>query len=638
MSSIFGIIQFNQKPLEAETLQKMQQTLNHWNADDTGVWQKGSVGLGHLMLWNTPESLHEKLPLHHTESGCTITADARIDNREELFTKLNIEHWLRKEIPDSILILKAYEKYGEDCVKHLIGDFAFAIWDEKEQKIFCARDHMGVKPFFYYQDENIFAFASEKKGILCLDNIDKAIDKQFFYNQLIVPTTQALDTTLYEKIRRLKPALTITVNPFKKELRFNKYWDLDAFTETKLSNQKDYYDGLLHHFEQAVICRIRTAFSVGSELSGGLDSSAITSAAHQFLKQNGRQIISFSNTFAAGIIEENLLRHGEREYIDMVIAYNKISKAVFITDDIWNNPLDGVDFVLTVNDGIELCNPFWQLPLIYAAHENNVRSMLSGFVGDQLVTSQNKVYFLDYLDQKNYIGYWMAKQKYTPKFNKLHPFIPNYFADLLAKQKQKFGFNNAINSACRIYNIPPKYKKTLSHFFRDDRVSKEKFRSYRHFQKCGLLMPLVTHRMETETRFGLYFKIEPRFPMADIRLTQYYLSMPNQIKYTGKLSRSAFRIAVQKYLPPSIRERDSKAGSIAPFLLLVDRKKTEQEKLKIVQSLPNIPFIKKNIVIQNINYYLQKEKSDNIDRFKTIYSVPVPELYILRWAEKNWPK
>src|SRR5690606_33756402 len=76
-------------------------------------------------------------------------------------------------IPDSTLILKAYEKYGETCLEHLIGDFAFAIWDEQHQKLFCARDHMGVKPFFYYHDENFFAFASEKKGLLALAGLDK---------------------------------------------------------------------------------------------------------------------------------------------------------------------------------------------------------------------------------------------------------------------------------------------------------------------------------------------------------------------------------------------------------------------------------------------------------------------------------
>src|SRR5690606_10935661 len=137
---------------------------------------------GHLMLYNTPESFYEKLPLYHEAKGLTITADARIDNREELFEKLytndsdkdilageslipdstlitridNREELFEKLytndsdkdilageslIPDSTLILKAYEVYGEECIHHLIGDFAFAIWDESQQKLFCARDH-----------------------------------------------------------------------------------------------------------------------------------------------------------------------------------------------------------------------------------------------------------------------------------------------------------------------------------------------------------------------------------------------------------------------------------------------------------------------------------------------------------------
>ena len=152
MSVIFGKYHIKKQTLAKTDLIKMRDKLNHWEADDVGVWKNEYVGFGHLMLWNTPESLYEKLPLVSPHSGNIITADARIDNREELFLKLKITD---KSIPDSTLILAAYDKYGKDCVHHLIGDFAFAIWNANKEELFCARDHMGVKPFYYYLDNDL---------------------------------------------------------------------------------------------------------------------------------------------------------------------------------------------------------------------------------------------------------------------------------------------------------------------------------------------------------------------------------------------------------------------------------------------------------------------------------------------------
>ena len=208
MSAIFGKCNADDEPV-AGGVELMLGAMNQWQADDKNTWVNGNTGMGHLMLYNTPESLNEKLPLYDSLAQLCITADARIDNREDLYALLNINTPAERLMPDSSLILLAYKKYGADCVKHLVGDFAFAIWDEREQRLFCARDQMGVKPFFYYQNSRFFAFASEKKGLLCLPGVDKAINKAYFYSYLIRPLVQAADTTIYENIHRLPPAHTL---------------------------------------------------------------------------------------------------------------------------------------------------------------------------------------------------------------------------------------------------------------------------------------------------------------------------------------------------------------------------------------------------------------------------------------------
>ena len=166
MSSIFGILNFDHKNVTDE-IQLMKASLHQWASDTSNVWIEESSGLGNILLLNTPESIHEKLPYYNEISDLCITADARIDNKDDLYRNLDIKP-SQQIIPDSELILLAYQKYGERCTEYLIGDFAFAIWDGKKQALFCARDQMGVKPFFYYCNEQFFAFATEKKGLLNL--------------------------------------------------------------------------------------------------------------------------------------------------------------------------------------------------------------------------------------------------------------------------------------------------------------------------------------------------------------------------------------------------------------------------------------------------------------------------------------
>lgn len=593
MSVIFGKCSLNFKPITTNDLSIMETALNHWTADNKDICLSNFTGLGHLMLYNTPQSLTEKLPYHHSGSNLTITADARIDNRVELFSKLSIPFSDRLSIPDSILILKAYEKYGEHTAEHLTGDFAFAIWDENNQKLFCARDHLGVKPFFYYCHTHFFAFASEKKGIMAIPGTDLSINKQFLYNQLVFPVEQQTDTSLYENIKRLKPAHTLVLNARTKSLNLRQYWDLDPYTELKFAGKADYHEGLLHHFEQAVQCRARSHYSVGSELSGGMDSSAITAVANNHLNLQHRELITFSNTLADDITDPEITLLDERRYIDAVLEFNQIKNPVYITQQAFDNPLDELDFAVRVNDGMERWNPLWQIPSKKAAMERNVRTLLSGFPGDELVTYRGKFYFLDYLDKKQYFKYFLAKKKY-PGFSKMEPLLPQTLKYQFSKLKKKLNIvsHKHTRTAFEQYNIPDFYKTHLRDCIWKDPIYQDQFKSYRHFQRYRLLKPQVNHRLESETRYGIHFRTEPRFPMADIRLTQFYLSMPNEFKYEGELSRTFFRNTVSKYLPPMIMQRNDKFGSVAPFLKMQNRV-TDTQISHLMEIAPKVSFLNK---------------------------------------------
>src|SRR5262245_20600165 len=153
----------------------MVASVAHRGPDASGSWCQGAVGLGHRMLWTTPESLSEKLPLANQAGDLAITADARIDNRDELTAALGLPP--HSGVTDSMLILLAYEHWGEHCPEKLLGDFAFAIWDGRKRVLFCARDHFGVKPFYYCHSGRLFAFASEIKALLSLPEVPRRLNE-----------------------------------------------------------------------------------------------------------------------------------------------------------------------------------------------------------------------------------------------------------------------------------------------------------------------------------------------------------------------------------------------------------------------------------------------------------------------------
>ncbi len=608
MSSIYGRINLSGQPLPKNDLILMEAALDHWTPDLKNIIINENAGMGHLMLYNTLASKSEQLPLKNEQY--LLTSDARIDNRDEICRLLNIQND-EQQYPDSYLILLLYKKHHSNCIKYMIGDFAFAIWDELKQELFCARDHLGVKPFFYSVSSNFFVFASEKKGLLGIPTIDKTIDTDYLYRYAIGSFTIPPDTTLYKQIRRLPAAHSITVSANTQSVSLSKYWEPDAEKKQPQASEQEYIEGLKHHFEQAVKCRLRSDYEIGAELSGGLDSSGIVGVAHNLI---GDKLVTFSNTLATSATDPKLLKTSERKHIEEVTNYFNIKNKVFITEDIWDNRLEETDFLLQLNDGLEMWNPTWQLGMKKAALQKGVRTMLSGFPGDQMVTDRGNQKHLYYLESNQYFNYWKSTKNYNDLVERLMPFIPHNIAYAIHKARNLFLKNKGLEVATDLFKIPIKYKLNREDTEWHKKAFQTRYNSIAHYQKARLLKPMVQLRMEAETRQGIYYKTEPRFPMADIRLIEYYLSLPSHVKFMGTMNRYIYRKAVKDYLPEKIFKRTDKIGNMAPFLY---NDAMSKEKIDAMKGILNRIKHKKNLPLTLKN--APNLKSSNIN--------------LLRWLE-----
>ena len=267
---------------------------------------------------------------------------------------------------------------GESCPEKLLGDFAFAIWDEKKQALFCARDHFGLKPFYYYhQPGKAFIFASEIKALFCVTDVPRRLNELRIADYL-VSYVEDETITFYKQIFRLPRAHSMTIDHHG--LRLHKYWSLDPSHEIRYGSDEEYADAFREKFTEAVRCCLRSAFPIGSSLSGGLDSSSIVCVARKLLGENGsRRLHTFSFVF------DDVPQCDERSFIKTVLAQGGVEPHFIHPDRL--SALDNIEQVLWHQDQpLYIRNMFLWTAKYAVARENGIRVMLDGEDGDSVVS------------------------------------------------------------------------------------------------------------------------------------------------------------------------------------------------------------------------------------------------------------
>lgn len=285
MSGVAGLLNLTQAPVDPALLQRLTDAMAHRGPDGRGTWVDGPVGLGHRLLHTTPESLQETQPLISDDEQLALVFDGRIDNRAELTRALPPGITEDKET-DASLVLRAYQAWGVDCPQHLIGDFAFAVWDHRQRRLFCARDPFGVKPLFYYHDGRRFVFASDLEALFTVGvpmRPNEAMIAQELLSSLRVDYHDP-EATYFDGIKQLRPAHHLSLEGGS--IRSVRYWAPDPGAVISHPHLDDYLDHFRELFREAVRCRLRSQGPVGVALSGGIDSTLVTATAEALRREH----------------------------------------------------------------------------------------------------------------------------------------------------------------------------------------------------------------------------------------------------------------------------------------------------------------------------------------------------------------
>ncbi len=273
MCGILGVIQLDQRGVEPRHLERMAGVLRHRGPDDAGVFVHGSVGLGHRRLKIIDLSAAARQPMGNEDGTIWVTYNGEIYNFVELRDELLRRGHIFASRSDSEVIVHAYEEWGERCVERFNGMFAYALWDGREGRLLLVRDRLGVKPLFYYVDEDKLLFASEIKAILQYPHVDTALDSSAVYDYFSLNYVPAPKTP-FARVRALLPGHWLAVHDG--QIKLVQYWDIAFSNSHRTGRGEEYIEQILELLQDAVRRRLVADVPLGAFLSGGIDSSAIT--------------------------------------------------------------------------------------------------------------------------------------------------------------------------------------------------------------------------------------------------------------------------------------------------------------------------------------------------------------------------
>jgi asparagine synthase (glutamine-hydrolysing) len=309
MSAICGIVRFDGADVAPRCIEWMASAMRHRGADGIETVELGRLALGHCLMRVNREDMHEAQPI--VARDAVLVADLRLDNREELAATLGIAAADLATLPDSEMLLAAWRRWGDDCAAHLLGDFAFAIWDRANRNLLLGRDHMGQRVIHYHLGDDFLAFATELVGLFAADDVPRQLNEDELARRLLMSTERIEGELIFSGIHALPGGTTLRLAA-DGTARVDRYWQPQAAPEHLGRDDAYYLAAYRATIEEAVACRLRRLIDSPSLLfSGGFDSGTIAAIAGPLVAAR-----SWTLTCLASVLPEGDSRRSARPAVE----------------------------------------------------------------------------------------------------------------------------------------------------------------------------------------------------------------------------------------------------------------------------------------------------------------------------------
>jgi asparagine synthase (glutamine-hydrolysing) len=548
MCGISGIINFKSNSVSSVDIQSMMSVMKHRGPDDEGVFIHQNLGLGFVRLSIIDLSLAGHQPMKSIDERYVIVFNGEIFNYVELREELTQSGHIFKTDTDTEVLINSYKEWGEDCQHKFNGMWAFAIFDKIDNTLFISRDRYGIKPFYYFQNDEVFAFASEIPSLLKLRDGKTEANYQSIFDYLVFNRTDQNCDTFFKGINKMQHGHCMKISLGQKsEMPEPQKW-YDLKTEiAKRNNKRFTANEFKILFDDAIKMRLRSDVPVGVCLSGGLDSSAIVST---LIKEFGKTDL---NTFSA--VYEKGQFGDETEFIKI---YEKWLKNMFYITPSKDSLRKDIEKFVTIHaEPIPSTSPYAQYKVMELA-KGKVVVTLDGQGADEMLAGYHYFfgfYFKDLL--RNFRFARLSKEIF--QYLRIHKSLfgiktfAYFLLPMSLRTKARVGEKAYLNQ-----DFISKYSKTNSiagNLYASNSLNEALIN---HFEYK------LEHLLKWEDRNSMAFSLEARVPFLDHRLVEATLSADGRDIIISGMTKAPLREAMKEILPEKIRLRTDKIGFGTP--------------------------------------------------------------------------
>jgi asparagine synthase (glutamine-hydrolysing) len=539
----------------------MMATQRAYGRDRESATHAGAISLGHQSLEITPEDRFESQPLLLGEARLSVeqqtlmVADARILNRAALAQVLDIPYDEAAAMPDSAFIRKSWERWGQSCTDHLAGAFSFAVWDGEAQSLFLARDHAGERTLYYCATPEWFAFATTARALLECPGTSSELDEVTLARDSVgLPPLPA--RTFYRDIRQLDPGHAMLVHRDGPETQPRRYWHYDQLPEIRYARDSDYVDAFLEIFGEAVRCRLHTSARIGTQLSAGLDSGAVTAMAAGLMAPDNKRITAYTSvprSNFSGLTGPNQIADEGPYAAALAAMYPNIDHA--LVDSSGSDAMCEMErvFPLLERPVSAPLNQVWLDLILDDARDRGINVMLTGMQGNRTISYSGN----DVIGRLFHSGRWVKSLR---------------MAYVLRRNGMSSGRDAASQTLFSL--LPWRLRSRLDPMINtmtldDTALRPEMARELRLVEELGRYSFLSETRLPSmmQTIFhgkgvgyfngmaGAGWGIELRDPTADKRVFEFCASIPLEQYVAGGSGRSLIRRAMRGRMPDATLDR-----------------------------------------------------------------------------------
>lgn len=518
------------------------------------------IALGRCLRSVLPEDVYDSGPLE--VNGCLLVADVRLDNRDELIAALALPRDEARTTADSAILFAALQRWAEATPDRLVGDYAFAFWDGRKQRLLLGRDPLGERPLHFHCTSTLFAFASMPKGLHALPEVPYAPDLTRLAHRIaqVRPTGSC---SFYEGIERIEPGHLAIVSPTGMSVR--RHW-MPRQHKLRLATPNEYAEALREVLDRAVESRLRGATDVASQLSGGLDSTSVTAAAARLQATRNRRVVAFTSAPRIGYDNrgaKNTFGDESQHAAAVAALYDNLDHVVIRPDG--RTPLADLEANIRLYDKPVLnpCNAMWMAQIYAAAQARGIRVLLSGQLGNATISYNGHTLFAEMFASGRLV-HWMRESIATTRSGRatwpgvLRQTLGHYLPrELLARMERR----RAGSPAAALLRTPTP-KSQLQAFEQLRQVtSNSPADSWNHRMEWLRQTDRGNENMGALGGWG----IDCRDPTADRRVVEFCLSVPTELYLRGGTPSYLLRSAMANRLPPVVLQERRKGLQFADW-------------------------------------------------------------------------